>query len=117
MNTFYEHHQDSIRFGYRCFDRLLINGLIQPFQQPERVVGFFNTYRQQYPVSKAVLTDIATQYQRWVIDQAKTWAHIAAGDTFTTRDLQAPAAAALDATTEQYRLASLRYDLSKLRAK
>jgi hypothetical protein len=52
----------------------LINGLIQPFQQPERVVGFFNTYRQQYPVSKGVLTDIATQYQRWVIAQAKPWA-------------------------------------------
>jgi hypothetical protein len=55
MNTFYEHHENSIRFGYRCFDRILLNGLIQPFQQPERVVGFFNTYRQQYPVSKAVL--------------------------------------------------------------
>jgi len=74
MNTFYEHHENSIRFGYRCFDRILINGLIQPFQQPERVVGFFNTYRAQYPVSKAVLTDIATQYQRWVIAQASTWA-------------------------------------------
>ena len=73
MNTFYEHHENSIRFGYRCFDRILINGLIQPFQQPERVVGFFNTYRQQYPVSKAVLTDIATQYQRWVIAHATNW--------------------------------------------
>ena len=36
MNAFYEHHKDSIRFGYRCFDRILLNGLIQPFQQPER---------------------------------------------------------------------------------
>ena len=42
MNTFYEHHNDNIRFGYRCFDRLLLNGLIQPFQQPERVVGLMN---------------------------------------------------------------------------
>jgi hypothetical protein len=33
MNAFYEHHKDSIRFGYRCFDRILLNGLIQPFQQ------------------------------------------------------------------------------------
>jgi hypothetical protein len=73
MNTFYEHHHDSIRFAYRCFDRILINGLIQPFQQPERVVGFFNTYRQQYPVSRVVLRDIATQYQRWVEAHAKTW--------------------------------------------
>jgi hypothetical protein len=46
MNAFYEHHKDSIRFGYRCFDRILLNGLIQPFQQPERVMGFFATSRQ-----------------------------------------------------------------------
>ena len=45
------------------------------------------------------------------------FAHITAGDTFTTRDLHAPAAAALDLPPDQYRLASLRYDLSKLRAK
>src|ERR1700675_2996782 len=73
MNTFYEHHENSIRFGYRCFDRILINGLIQPFQQPERVVGFFNTYRHLYPVSRPVLRDIATQYQRWVAAHAQTW--------------------------------------------
>lgn len=34
MNAFYEHHHDS---------------LIQPFQQPARVVGFFNTYREHIP--------------------------------------------------------------------
>jgi hypothetical protein len=45
------------------------------------------------------------------------FAHIAGGDTFTTRDLHPAAAAALDAPPDQYRLASLRYDLSKLRAK
>ena len=45
------------------------------------------------------------------------FAHLASGDTFTTKDLHPAAAAALDLTTEQYRLASLRYDLSKLRAK
>jgi hypothetical protein len=54
VNAFYNHHQDNIRFSYRCFDRILLNGLIQPFQQPERVVGFFNTYRQLYPVSRDV---------------------------------------------------------------
>jgi hypothetical protein len=66
MNSFYEHHRDSIRWQYRCFDRILLNGLIQPFQQPERVVGFFNTYRQLYPVSRHVLRDIAEQFQRWL---------------------------------------------------
>jgi hypothetical protein len=73
MNAFCEHHNDSIRFGYRCFDRLLLNGLIQPFQQPERVVGFFNTYRQQYPVSRDVLRDIATQFQNWVVNRSQKW--------------------------------------------
>jgi hypothetical protein len=73
MNTFYEHHRDSIRFGYRCFDRILLNGLIQPFQQPERVVGFFNRYRELYPVSKPVLKDIARQYEHWVTARAKDW--------------------------------------------
>jgi hypothetical protein len=66
MNTFYEHHQHSIRFGYRCFDRILLNGLIQPFQQPERVVGFFGTYRNQYPVSRDLLRNIAEQFHNWV---------------------------------------------------
>ena len=34
MNALVEHHKDSIQFGYRCFDRLLMNGLIQPFDIP-----------------------------------------------------------------------------------
>ena len=70
MNSFYDHHRDSIRWHYRCFDRILLNGLIQPFQQPERVVGFFNTYRQLYPVSRNVLRGIADQFQIWL----KAWA-------------------------------------------
>lgn len=70
MNSFYEHHKDSIRWHYRCFDRILLNGLIQPFQQPERVVGFFNTYRQLYPVTRYTLRDIADQFQRWVQERA-----------------------------------------------
>jgi len=73
MNAFHEHHQDSIRFGYRCFDRLLLNGLIQPFQQPERVIGFFNTYRQQYPVSRDVLHEIASQFQNWTVNRSQKW--------------------------------------------
>jgi hypothetical protein len=66
MNAFYEHHKDSIRWRYRCFDRILLNGLIQPFQQPERVVGFFNSYRQLYPVCRKTLRGISDQFQQWV---------------------------------------------------
>jgi hypothetical protein len=73
MNAFVEHHQDNIRFRYRCFDRLLLNGAIQPFQQPERVLGFFWTYRRLYPVTRDVLRDIAAQYHHWVTRQSQQW--------------------------------------------
>lgn len=73
MNAFYEHHKDSIRFHYRCFDRILLNGLIQPFQQENRVVGFFWTYRHTYPVSRDVLREIASQYHNWVKNRSERW--------------------------------------------
>jgi hypothetical protein len=44
------------------------------------------------------------------------FSHIAAGNTFTTTDLH-PHAAALGGVPDEYRLSSLRYELSKLRAK
>ena len=46
MNAFYQHPKHNIAFHYRCFDRFLLNAAIQPFQQPERVMGFFWSYRQ-----------------------------------------------------------------------
>ena len=70
MNAFYEHHKkDSIEFKYRCFDRLLLNGLIQPFQQPERVLGFFNAYRDGKRVTHRALTEIGDQFLYWVRNQ------------------------------------------------
>jgi hypothetical protein len=73
MNAFYEHHQDSIKFSYRCFDRILLNGLIQPFQQPKRVVGFFNHYRSGCLVNKRLLSSIADDYHTWILQQAARW--------------------------------------------
>jgi hypothetical protein len=73
MNAFVEHHKNSIQFGYRCFDRLLLNGLIQPFQQPERVLGFFNTYRNGKRVTRKTLTDIADQFQAWLWNRFDKW--------------------------------------------
>jgi hypothetical protein len=73
MNAFYEHHQDSISFHYACFDRLLLNAAIQPFQQPERVMGFFWAYRRQYPVSRQLLREISSQYHNWVTNRSRKW--------------------------------------------
>ena len=74
MNAFFEHHKNSIVFNYRCFDRLLLNGLIQPFQQPERVIGFFNTYRDSKRITRTELGDIAEQYKNWVTNRSQKWA-------------------------------------------
>src|SRR5216683_3857663 len=45
------------------------------------------------------------------------FAHIPAANTFSTAEIYPHVVAALGCTTEHYRLAALRYDLSKLRAK
>ena len=73
MNTFYEHHKSSIKLAYRCFDRILLNGLIQPFQQPERVIGFFNAYRNAERVTRNRLRDIAQQFQNWLKNRCEKW--------------------------------------------
>jgi len=73
MNAFVEHHKNSIQFGYRWFDRLLLNGLIQPFQQPERVLGFFNAYREGKRVTRRTLAEIADQFQYWLKNRSQKW--------------------------------------------
>jgi DNA-binding transcriptional ArsR family regulator len=45
------------------------------------------------------------------------FAHVAAGGTFTTKELHPTVAETLNCSTEDYKLSSLRYELSKLRAK
>ena len=67
MNSFYEHHKDSIHWHYRCFDRILLNGLIQPFQQPERVVGFS---REPARIMIAIGDKVAN---RWHLQIADRW--------------------------------------------
>ena len=66
MNAFFEHHQHSIQFTYRCFDRLLLNGCIQSFLEGARAQGFFWVYRHIYPVSRNVLRQVASDYHQWV---------------------------------------------------
>ena len=73
MNVFYEHHKDSIRFRYRCFDRIVLNACVQPFLDGARAQGFFYTYRGTYPVSRNVLRDVATQYHNWVTNRTQKW--------------------------------------------
>jgi hypothetical protein len=65
MNPFLQHHQESIRFHYTCFDRLLINVVVQLLQIPVNVVCFFRDERQQ-EVDHNLLRSVSRQYHDWV---------------------------------------------------
>lgn len=66
MNAFVEHHQDSIRFSYSCFDRMLLNAIIQPLQYPAGVVGFLKDKRQATALTPAYFRAISTDYHQFV---------------------------------------------------
>ena len=57
----------------RLVTRILLNRLIQPFQEPERVIGFFNAYRNAERVSRNYLRDIAQQFQNWLKNRCEKW--------------------------------------------
>ena len=59
MNPFVEHHQRSIRFQYSCFDRMLLNAVVQPMQQPAMVVGFLDKCRQVPSITKAYFRGVS----------------------------------------------------------
>jgi hypothetical protein len=66
MNAFIEHHQQAIRFDYSCFDRILLNGVIQVLQNPACGVGFLKEKRQATRVTPASFRAISTDYHHFV---------------------------------------------------
>lgn len=66
MNAFVEHHQESIRFAYSCFDRILLNAVIQVLQSPARVVGFLKNRRQVESLTPAYFKSVSTDYHQFV---------------------------------------------------
>jgi hypothetical protein len=47
MNAFYEHHRDSIRFGYRCFDPILLNEAVKPLGEEDEASSASMTRRMR----------------------------------------------------------------------
>src|SRR3954466_12521502 len=66
MNAFLEHHQQAISLNYSCFDRILLNGVIQVLQNPACVVGFLKVKRQATEVTPAYFRSISTDYHGFV---------------------------------------------------
>jgi hypothetical protein len=52
-----------------------------------------------------------------VMQAVVRFCHLAVGDSFATKQIHLPVAEALGCSVDEYKLSSLRYDLSKLRAK
>ncbi len=84
-------------------DRGLLRQLSQPTLLPngKRIPGLKIDHPRQLALMQALVR----------------FSHIAAGDTFTSAELHPQVAKALDLPVSDYRLGSLRHDLSKLRAK
>jgi len=72
VNPFVEHHRASIRFQYSCFDRMLLNAVVQPMQQPAIIVGFLDQYRQVPSITRAYFRGVSDDYHRFVARLAAT---------------------------------------------
>ncbi len=70
MNAFIEHHQQAIALDYSCFDRILLNAVIQVLQNPAAVAGFLKEKRQAPPLTPAYFRTISTDYHHFVQDLA-----------------------------------------------
>lgn len=66
MSAFFTHHQDSIRFHYSCFDRIVLNAIVQVLQHPASVVGFLKDKRQATALTPAYFRTISTEYHQSV---------------------------------------------------
>jgi len=66
MSAFVTHHQDSIRFNYSCFDRILLNAVVQVLQHPASVVGFLKDKRQATALTPTYFRSLSTQYHQSV---------------------------------------------------
>jgi hypothetical protein len=73
MNRFVQHHRDSIRFGYSCFDRIICNGMMPEFHvsRTGTIVWFLRKQRQIEMVNRACLAKIASDYHEWVASFAQ----------------------------------------------
>lgn len=73
MNAFVERHAGSIRFGYSCFDRILLNAVIPVLQSPASIVWFLREQRGVPLLSSAYFRSVSTEYHQWVQALAEQW--------------------------------------------
>ena len=73
MNSFVQHHRGLIRFGYSCFDRMILTGYLQQFQHSQRagtIVWFLQTHRRAGGLTRAYFARLSRNYHDWVAHYA-----------------------------------------------
>jgi hypothetical protein len=65
VNPFVEHHQKSIRFQYSCFDRMLLNAVVQPMQRPALIVGYLDKCKHVPSITRAYFRQVSDDYDRF----------------------------------------------------
>jgi hypothetical protein len=71
MNRFLQHHHGLIRFGYHCFDRILLNARVPHFLSMGAAVRFLKDRRQGGRLTPNFFRQISCNYHEWVEEQAK----------------------------------------------
>ena len=70
MNPFVEHQRQSVQ--YSCFDRMLLNAVVQPMQQPAMIVGFLDKCRHVPSITRTYFREVSESYHRFVGQLAAT---------------------------------------------
>ncbi len=66
MDVFTKLFGNFLLFVYHCFDRIVIHGYLTALSRPELVVHFFRDIVGVAEISKEVLSQRTSDYQRWV---------------------------------------------------
>jgi hypothetical protein len=66
MELFAQLFGNLLVFVYHCFDRIVINGYLSSLSRPEQVVHFVREVLEIPVVSKEVLSERTSDYQKWV---------------------------------------------------
>ena len=66
METFSRLFGSLLAFVYHCFDRLVIQGYLPLLTRPENIVHFFREVHGIRAITKEVLRERTTVYQKWV---------------------------------------------------
>jgi hypothetical protein len=74
MHSLQHHHRDLIRFGYSCFDRMILSGWLPQFlhaKQAGSMAWFLRTRWHAEPLNRSYLSRLSRGYHDWLTRYAK----------------------------------------------